>query len=371
MGLISILLQSLIIFFVPYLAKKISKNTASWLSPVVICYLIGILFGNLHLFDLNESITTYFTQGTILLAIPLLLFGTDLSDWLLDFREMTFAFILCVFCGIIAVLITVLINSTNLSNTWQIAGMIAAIFSGGIPNMQAVGMALEVDSNTIVLLNAADIFIGGLFLVFLTSIAHSFLGLFLNNFERKNNWSTVNKKESEINVYDIFKGIGTALVLIILSVGLSYLIFNALNSTFIILSLTTLSILISRIKIINNWKGTFETGDYLLLMFCVAIGMSADFSTILKDSVEVVVFLGIAWTITVLLHWLLCFIFKIDRDSTLIASTAAIYGPVFIGQIANTIGNRKLIFPGIALGLLGLAMGNYVGVFVAWIAKAL
>ena len=53
----------------------------------------------------------------------------------------------------------------------------------------------------------------------------------------------------------------------------------------------------------------------------------------------------------------------------MIAGTAAIYGPVFIGQIASTIDNRSLVFPGIALGLLGIAMGNYVGIFVAWIAS--
>ena len=104
-------------------------------------------------------------------------------------------------------------------------------------------------------------------------------------------------------------------------------------------------------------------------MFCVAVGMLANFANILENGLSLVLFMAVAWVITVCLHWLLCFFFKIDTDTALIASTAAIYGPVFIGQIASTIGNRKLVFPGIALGLLGIALGNYVGISVAWLMK--
>ena len=55
----------------------------------------------------------------------------------------------------------------------------------------------------------------------------------------------------------------------------------------------------------------------------------------------------------------------------MITSTAAIYGPVFVGQIASAIGNKKLIFTGIALGLLGFAVGNYLGIGLAYILKTI
>ena len=102
-------------------------------------------------------------------------------------------------------------------------------------------------------------------------------------------------------------------------------------------------------------------------MFCIAVGMLANFSNVLEKGGQLIQFMALAWVITVILHWLLCYVFNIDKDTTLIASTAAIYGPVFIGQIASTINNRRLVFPGIALGLLGIALGNYVGIFVAWV----
>ena len=237
--------------------------------------------------------------------------------------------------------------------------------------MQAVGIALQADSELIVLLNAADIFVGGLYLVFLTSIAHWFLGLFLNNFDTgKNKMSKNNLKISSIfSLDDFLKGLGIALFIIGVAVGGSFLFFQALAATFIILTITTLSIIASRIPQIHAVKGSFETGDYLLLMFCIAVGMLANFDNILANGFAIIIFMAVAWGITVGLHWLCCFLWKIDRDTAMIAGTAAIYGPVFIGQIASTIDNRSLVFPGIALGLLGIAMGNYVGIFVAWIAS--
>ena len=340
-------LQILLICLFPYLAKKIAKNTVAWLSPVVLCYTLGILLANLSFFTIHEPIANYFTQGTILLAIPFLLYATDLSSWLSDFKSMVLAFLFCVLAGIIGTCFAGWYFQETVNQSWLIAGMIAAIFSGGIPNMQAVGMALAADSNTIVLLNAADIFIGGMYLLFLTSLASKLLSFFLGDYQAGNlQMSNKNLLESKnISFKDFFRGLGIALLIIGSAVGASFLFFGHLAATFIILTLTTLSIIASRFDFVQKLEGTFEVGDYLLLMFCVAVG------------------------ITVTLHWLLCYLFKIDKDTVLIASTAAIYGPVFIGQIASTIGNRRLVFPGIALGLLGIALGNYVGISVAWLMR--
>ncbi len=366
-----IILQITLICLFPYLAKKISKNTVAWLSPVVLCYTLGIILANLSFFRINEQIANYFTQGTILLAIPFLLYATDLSSWLKDFKSMVLAFLLCVVAGIIGTCFAGWYFKDTIPQAWLVAGMIAAIFSGGIPNMQAVGMALEAESNTIVLLNAADIFIGGMYLLFLTSLASKLLSLFLENYQDSNlqmsNNNLLNSKN--ISFKNFIQGLGIALLIIGVSVGASFLFFGHLAATFIILSLTTLSIIASRFSFTQRLDGTFEVGDYLLLMFCVAVGMLANFANILENGLDLIMFMAVAWGITVSLHWLLCFFFKIDKDTTLIASTAAIYGPVFIGQIASTIDNRRLVFPGIALGLLGIALGNYVGISVAWLMR--
>ena len=65
-----LVIQILLICFFPYFAKKIAQNTVAWLSPVVLCYTLGIILANLSFLEINEAISNYATQGTILLAIP-------------------------------------------------------------------------------------------------------------------------------------------------------------------------------------------------------------------------------------------------------------------------------------------------------------
>ncbi|MEL6942919.1 MAG: hypothetical protein AAFO82_09640, partial [Bacteroidota bacterium] len=72
---------------------------------------------------------------------------------------------------------------------------------------------LEAKSEDFVLLNAADIFIGGCYLIFLTSIAHRFFGTFLPNFksssEISNNHSTIASKAEGFGSYLLAFGIGS------------------------------------------------------------------------------------------------------------------------------------------------------------------
>ena len=42
-----------------------------------------------------------------------------------------------------------------------------------------------------------------------------------------------------------------------------------------------------------------------------------------------------------IIHLLLCLIFKIDADTTLITSTAGVYGPAFIGPVAESLATAK------------------------------
>ena len=367
-----IYVQILIIFLFPYLAKIISQKTVSWLSPVVLCYLMGILLANWQGFLINHAIADYATQGTILLALPFLLYSTNLSSGVFkEFKIALLAFLLCIFSGLLGTIVTAWLLHGTYENAPILAGMIAAIFSGGIPNMQAVGMALAADKETIVLMNTADVFVGGIFLVFLTSIAHTVMGLFLNIYNEGNLQMSKNNLDSNnsFHLLDFSKGLLLTIGIIGLSVGMSFLFFQELAATFIILAITTFSLLVTTLDWVKDLNGTFEIGDYLLLMFCVAVGMLANFDSVLTSGMGVVLFLAIAWGITVFLHWFLCYLFKIDRDTAIVTQTAAIYGPVFIGQIASTIDNRRLVFPGIALGLLGIAMGNYVGVFVYWVVS--
>ena len=324
------------------------------------------------IFAFKRSHLKGFVEYTVVLAIPLLLFSTDLLAWLKHAKSSVLSFFLCVFSGIVCSVIIAIVFKSNVENSWQISGMLVGVYTGGTPNMNAIGVALNASSETLVLMNAADIFCGGVYLIFLTSLAYPLFSKWLPAFEgNKLSDSTNLAAEKRFALSDLFILMLLSIGIIGVSVGLCYLIFgNLKQAAFILLILTSLSIAASFSSRIRNIKGSFETGEYLLLMFCVAVGMQADFGTLLENGSSIILFTACVLSATVFIHLVLSKLFKIDVDTFMITSTAALYGPVFIGQIASTIKNRTLIVSGMATGLVGYAIGNYLGISIAYLLKA-
>jgi len=87
-----------------------------------------------------------------------------------------------------------------------------------------------------------------------------------------------------------------------------------------------------------------------------------------KFSMEAMpIFLYISYTISLslLLHLLLSKIFKIDADTMIITSTALICSPPFVPVVAGALNNRSIIISGLTVGIVGYAIGNYLGIFTA------
>jgi uncharacterized membrane protein len=110
----------------------------------------------------------------------------------------------------------------------------------------------------------------------------------------------------------------------------------------------------------------YELGEYLLLIFCVAMGSLADARVLGGGSTTLVLFVWGVMGLAIVLHTALSVLMGIDADSTLICSTATIYGPAQIGPVAAALKNRALVGPGLTLGLAGIALGNYLGLLTAW-----
>lgn len=364
------ILQSVIIVFFPILAFKIHKLFGkSWLSPVILCYGAGILIANLNLIPTDRVVCDYFSQGTILFAIPLLLYSTDIIGWFKLAKTTIISFVLCVISGLLITVLTAFFLNNGIENIPHLAGMITGIYTGGIPNMNAVGFATNAPAELFVYLNAADVLIGGAYLIFLTSFAPKIYGAILPKFESKNVLSKPQIEPENLlkreNLNEILQAIGLTVLIIGMSVGLTIAFTGELTSvSLLILLLTTFSVIASLNRKVRGLRGSYDLGDYLLLMFCVAIGMMADMSEFAAEGADVTMFLAIIWGGMVILHLVLARLFKIDRDTVMITSTAALYGPPFIGQIANVIQNRQLVFSGIATGLLGYSIGNFLGILM-------
>lgn len=367
-------LQLLIILAFPFLSRRLSRQgfLPDWLSPVVLCYAVGILLKNTGLFPLQDEWSATATEVSILFAIPLLLYATDLKRWLSYAGSSLLSFSLCVLSGVVATISAAYWFRSALPDTWRLAGMLAGIYTGGTPNMQAIGLALEAPQETIILVNAADVLLGGSYLLLLTSVLPGWLGAILPGWPSARTATTAEETDpyQAFHYGDALRATGLTILIIGAALALTWLFYGRPDQlAFLILMLTSLSLAASFVPAIRRLENTFETGEYFLLIFCVALGMLADFQSIVENGLGIVQFTAVALLGTIVLHLLLARLFGIDRDTFLFTSVAAIYGPPFIGQIASITGNRQLILSGIAMGLLGYAIGNYLGIGLAYFLR--
>ena len=334
---------------------------------MVLSYIVGIGICNHTKFPLNNALSTQVSQISIILAIPLLLYSTDFLAWLKLAKKTLLTFGLVAASVIISAAVVGWIFKDSIPHTWLMSGMLTGVYIGGTPNMNAIGIALEAGDDTFISLNAAEIVCGGTYLIFLTTVAHKFFGWFLPDFKGdKHNVTDEFLPKIKFRWRDIGQACLLTLVLGAAAVGITILIMGTMAKPgFIILLISAFSVLASFSPKVRNLSGAYETGEYLLLMFCMAIGMLADIREIFNNGGMLVAFSAIVMLLAVFLQVVLCRIFNIDRDTMIITATAGFYGPPFIGQIAAVIKTRSLVFSGIATGLVGLAIANFIGIAIA------
>jgi len=368
--------QALLILGFPAFAQYGVKRSKliHKLGPVVLCYFFGILLINAFRFPVDRPESILFTQFTVVLAIPLLLFSTDFLHWLRHAKNTALSIAIAFGSVLIFSSIGAFLLSGKVEESGKIAGMLVGVYTGGTPNMSAIGLALSVKEETFVLINAVDLIFGAIYLIFLMSVAQKLLGKFLPSSKKNDSVSKSIVTEAtakKASIQNIILASGLSALTVAISIGLSFLLFGEIKIALVILAITTLSIACSFSKRVRTLPGSFDTGQYILLMFCVAVGTLVDIDELLVASPNIFLFVGLVMFGTIILHYLLASVFKIDVDTVLITSTGAIYGPAFVGPIAGVLKNRDAVVTGLTAGLLGYALGNYLGIGLAMLLKFL
>jgi uncharacterized membrane protein len=366
------LLYSFILLLLPALIIFLSTKI-KWIKligAVVVCYFVGITLGNLLPSDYLKLAAGQLSEISVLVAIPLLLFTTDLMSWLRLARPTLISFILVLFSVTFISSLSYFIFRDQLTEATKISGMLVGVFTGGTPNMVAIGKALEVSESVFVILNAADLMVSGLILFLLMGFGPRLYQKILKPFDKDlaleideakahRSWS---QESLPSKIKDTFKALTLTAAIVGSSILSSQLFFSGLNVVYIILSLTALSISASFITKVRELNGSYEIGQYALLIFCVSIGSMANIQDMLNTSGIYLLYLTLTLVGSMALHLLLCFIFKIDSDTALITSVSGIYGPAFIGPFASLLKNKEILVSGVTCGLVGYAVGTYLGI---------
>jgi len=373
--LITEILQISIYVFAPAIIQFGSKKfqPLNWLGPVVVCYALGISMANLFPALINEKIAEQTYSIAVPLSILLLLFSSDLQNLRIVSKNVILSFLFCVLAACISGIFNFVLFRNKMENSEAIIGMLVGIFTGGTPNMAAVAHALHVNSSTVALINVYEVIVGGIYLFLLMSVSFKIYSYILpalpdsalNTDEKKPKKDTTNHLSLNKKIKSVSLAVFFALLLFGAAIITSILIWGNLNGTFIIAAITILGILASFSKKIKSIPYSFETGEYILLIFAVAIGSLCNFS-IIQNQLDAAFMLVISMlTGCVLIHLLFCILFRIDKTTTIITSTAAIMSPPFVPAVAKSIGNKSLILPGLTVGILGNAIGSLLGIAVA------
>ena len=367
-------LFSVLIFGIPLIIQKFKYKIpfSSFFSPIVLCYAAGILLSiiNKERVNLFFNVATWISQFSILVAIPLLLYGSSSIKRLSGYKRLGLSFFFASLSSAISCFTVAWWFQNDHTSFAQIGAMLTGLYIGGTPNMQAIGFALKGDPKLTVQLTAADALIGGSYLVLLTSIVPVLTSYVLPRFKETVanddpiSISTPIKMERRDYFILLFFTLGWLSVLL----GLLYTFKQIDNTAIILFFITGISIILSFLKFIDKRSASsFKLGEYLLLVFALSLSIQGKWSDITRGSNLLFIITAASMYGSIGIHLILSKLFRIDRDTFLISSTAAIYGPPFVTQIASVIKNKYLLMPGILAGLLGYAIGNYIGLAVYYL----
>lgn len=367
--------------FVLWLTKKV--KLLNFIGAIALCYALGIVISVLPI-PYDKSLTETVSSVFVAIAIPLILFSFDITSVRHLAKKTAIAFAL-VICSAVTVSVSsfFIARAAGMENANVLAGMSTGLYTGGTPNMVAIAKALLGEQSTTVIASAqiSDFFVGGIYFLLILTVIRPVYNKLLGRSKPLEEASALpegdavkdaggaaeeyNFKAIPRNKRSIGKLAGVvalALACFGVGVGLELLINGNLEgSLYIILTVSVLGIAFSFVKPIRSVKGSYQVGQYLILIFSLGLSMSIDISKLAKELLPTLAFFACSQVAVILLHLLLCKLFKIDAGTALITSTAGVYGPPFIAPVANAYGDRDLVAPGIICGTLGLAIGTLLG----------
>lgn len=364
---------------------------AKWMrkiGTVVAAYAIGIIFaltGFVHFEAGTEAAVTFsklqstLMSVTVPLAIPLMLFNCDFRLWTKALPKTIWSLV----GGIAAVLIAVvsgyfIFRTPEIEEFNKVAAMMTGIYTGGTMNFNALGASLGVDKTLMAIVLAFEMVLTTPYIFFIIGGGYKVFRKILpyNDVTRRGrtdeevaskdveNYGGMFAKE---NVGGMFAGLGLSVLFLAIGAGLALLITGTLNELVVILTITTLSIIASFFKKVRELPKTFELGMFFILIFSVIVASLFDIHSVNGGSMIIGMFVAWVMVSTAVLHLLFCRIAHVSGDLFCVSQIALLCSPPFVPPVVGAMQNKKVLISGIVIGLVGYAIGTYLGVLIAFV----
>ncbi len=356
------------------------------IGTVIMAYAVGIIAALIGFLPTGtepgaealESMQKTLMSVTVPLAIPLMLFNSDFKLWTKSLPK-TMAVLLG---GLVSIIVAVvsgyfIFRNAGIPQFDRVAAMMTGIYTGGTMNFSALGHMLQVDPSLITMTLTFEEIATLPFIVFIVAGGYKVFRKLLPAKEEAE--ATESEQQIETESFENYKGmlqpktfgrmmLGFLLSLGMLAIGagLSLLITHKINELIVILTITTLAIIASFSPKVRALPKTFELGMFFILIFSVVVASKFDIHHI-TGSLQILWFIVYVMLTSIVLHLIICKIFKVEGDLFTVGHISLLCSPPFVPPIVEALGNRKVLLSGIVIGLAGYAAGNYLGVLIAWI----
>ena len=356
------------------------------IGTVIMAYAVGIIAALIGFLPTGtepgaealESMQKTLMSVTVPLAIPLMLFNSDFKLWTKSLPK-TMAVLLG---GLVSIIVAVvsgyfIFRNAGIPQFDRVAAMMTGIYTGGTMNFSALGHMLQVDPSLITMTLTFEEIATLPFIVFIVAGGYKVFRKLLPAKEETE--VSEPKQQIETESFENYKGmlqpktfgrmmLGFLLSLGMLAIGagLSLLITHKINELIVILTITTLAIIASFSPKVRALPKTFELGMFFILIFSVVVASKFDIHHI-TGSLQILWFIVYVMLTSIVLHLIICKIFKVEGDLFTVGHISLLCSPPFVPPIVEALGNRKVLLSGIVIGLAGYAAGNYLGVLIAWL----
>lgn len=306
------------------------------LGPALTVIVMGIVMSNLRIVPTSSPTYDAISSYCVPLSVSICLLSLDLKQMRKLSKEPIIALASAIFSVCVAALVFGILFANKIDEGWKVAGMFVGTYTGGSSNLTAIAVGLDASKNTIASANAADYVVGipTLILMFATP------ALYKSSKWLKKLWP-YDMSESELlgdgNHEELMASKEWSIQEIawLLAIGFGT-----------VWAATSISSMVFGEGFRSAGRILLITTFYITLFcFCVI-------------------------ACSILLHLLITRLLKVRFEYVLLSIVGCISDGPTAALIASSAQWKTLINIGLLMGVLAGALGNYVGIGVAYAIRA-
>ena len=367
----------LVLAAVVFVAVQLERRVGVFrsLGAALVGILLAMLLSNIGILP-GTSPTYQFLMGTgVNIAIALILLSVDLGSVVKAGSGMLAAFgIGALGTAVGAITGGLLLSGLVGPETWKLAGQFTGTYTGGGANFAALGRAFETSADLFSAATAADVIVTAVWMVACLAVP-VLLGKPKQGQGRGQDTPAAGPSSAEgqltlertlqSSVKPVSLGDTAALVAIAMGAVWGADQLAGLLPIHEVLWLTTIVLILAQVPAVKALTGSALFGNYLLLLFLASNGARSVIANLVAMGPPVFYYA----IITVALHGVVIFgigrLARLDLATLAVASQANVGGAASAIALAGARGYTDQLVPGVAVGLLGYAVGNYLGFVVA------